>query len=354
MKPMPTVKDLSTRSRITVPGLIFGLVGLLTAPVDVLSASLGSFSTGERSTGRIESNERAKFATDDVLSKFEALPDSPYRLGTGDGLTLEIWDHPELSGSHTVGPDGRISLSTAGSLHIADLTREEATQAVRDTYSSYYLDLVVTLRVDRYASNRIHVLGRVTHPGSLQFDAVPTLLEAITRAGGLPVGGVGADKATLVRCAVFRGRDQAVWIDLRSLLKGNIALNIRLRRDDLVYIPDSDDRLVYVFGEVRNPGVYEMTPDMTFIEALARAGGPTEDASIKHLKVVRPRDRQLQEVNLEKILVSDPDLNMALVENDIIYVPKNGLAKFHYVVSKLNPFTSLWLFAATLRSTTKP
>ena len=73
--------------------------------------------------------------------------------------------------------------------------------------------------------------------------------------GGLPVGGVGAEKAVLTRVAIFRGRDKMVWVNLKNLLSGKeLALNIRLQRNDVVYLPDGDDQLVYVMGEVARPG----------------------------------------------------------------------------------------------------
>ena len=219
------------------------------------------------------------FASAEILKQFQNQGDEIYRLGCGDEITLDIWGHPELSGKHQVGPDGRITLPVAGSLRIAELTREESADAVMQAFSKLYSNLSVIIRVDRYTSNRIFLLGRVSNPGAILFDRPPTLLEAITRAGALPVGGMGSEKAALTRCAVFRGRDQVAWIDLKGLLNGsNLALDLQLRRDDIVYVPDADDQLVYVLGEVKTPGAVHLTPDMSFLDALAFAGGPTEDA----------------------------------------------------------------------------
>ena len=289
-----------------------------------------------------------KFASEELLARFEAPSGEAYRLGEGDELAIEVWDHPKLSGRHVIGPDGMITLPVAGSHHLAGLARDDATKAVKQAFSSYYLDLLVTVRVDRYGSNRVYVLGRVGQPGILHFETAPSLLEAITRAGGLPVGGVGADKASLTRCAVFRGRDRVVWIDLKGLLTGNMALNIRLQRNDVVYIPDADDQLVYVLGEVHTPGAYHLTPEMSFMDALALAGGPTEDAAVNSMKIVRPGQRARKKISTRKLLKPDPDLNVLLEENDILYVPRSGLASFGYVMNKLNPFTTLLLFGAAL------
>jgi polysaccharide export outer membrane protein len=148
----------------------------------------------------------------------------------------------------------------------------------------------------------------------------------------------------LVRCAIFRGRDRIAWIDLRRLLTGeDLSLNVRLQRNDIVYIPDADDQLVYVLGEVKTPGAYQVTPNMSFLDALARAGGPSEDATTDKLYVVRPQLRSHLEFSLQDLLRPTPELNVAVEEGDIIYVPRRGLAKFGYVMRQLSPLSFLVL-----------
>lgn len=284
-----------------------------------------------------------------LLSEFEGPPEDEYTLAEGDELWLEVWEHPELSGKHIVGPDGRITLSQAGPIQLRGLSRAASAKSIADAYGKLYLSPLVTVRVDRYASNHVLVLGRVMKPGVLDFDTMPTLLEAITRAGGLPVGGAGAEKAALARCAVFRGRDKVVWIELRKLLQGeNLALNIKLHRNDVVYIPDSDDQLVYVLGEVHTPGAYRLTPTMTFLDALSLAGGPTRDANDKKIRIVRPSEHIDREISMNDLLSTKSEINVALNDGDIIYVQKRGLAKVGYVMEKIAPFTTFLFFGTTL------
>ena len=294
-------------------------------------------------------NKTKTFSTAEILTEFDAGDERDYSLGAGDELTVDVWDHPELSGKHIVGPDGKITLQHAGSLTVAGLTREEAAEEIKQTLGRYYYTLLVTVRVDKYTSHRVMILGRVSSPGTLYFDTSPTLLEVITRAGGLPVGGTGAEKAALARCAIFRGRDRVVWIELKNLLNGtDLSLNIRLRRNDLVYLPDSDDQLVYVLGEVKTPGAYHLTPNMTFLDALSLAGGPTKDAANSKLQIIR-HGRQIEtEFSFNQLLKPDSKLNYGLNEGDIVYVPPRRLAKAGYIIEKVNPFASLLLVFSTL------
>ncbi len=296
----------------------------------------------------VHTKER-KITPVELIREFQGPDPDGYLIGEGDEITLEVWGRPELSGKHVVGPDGRITVPVVGTVRVSNLSRDAAVEVVRKALAPLYMEPAVTLRIDRYVSNRIFVLGRVANPGALQFDAIPTLLEAITRAGSLPVGGASAEKATLNRCAVIRGGDRIVWINLKAVLaEGNLAYNIRLRRNDIVYIPDSDDQLVYVLGEVQHPGAIRLTPEMTMMDAFAQAGGPTKDASTNHIQMIRPVNGENRVISMKQIVQPQPEVNVALQEGDIVYVPRRGLANFGYWIEKLNPIATFMIFGAAV------
>ena len=96
---------------------------------------------------------------------------------------------------------------------------------------------------------------------------------------------------------------------------------------------------VFVVGEVRAPGTYALTGDMTLIEALARAGSTTDTAS-GHALIVRRKpgsDAQGpilpdQDVMAEVIRVDVKELqsgrlsqNVRLQDSDTIFVPRAEL-----------------------------
>lgn len=282
-------------------------------------------------------------ATLEFLSRFEAEVDGVYRLGEGDEMVVDVWDRPELSGKHLIGPDGKITVPLAGSVRIAGYSRDDAARLIAETLAHYYFDLAVTVRVEQYVANRVVVLGRVSNPGVVRFETMPTLLEALARAGGLPI----LDKQQLLtRCAVIRGRDRIAWVDLKALLTGvDPSLNLRLRSQDMIYVPDSDDTPVYVLGEVKKPGAYRLTPEMSLLDALSQAGGPTEDAVPGALRLIRPGKGENRELRLDGFLKPDLQYNVVLEEGDVLYIPRRGLAEVGYVVQKLNPFLSFFFLA---------
>jgi polysaccharide export outer membrane protein len=188
----------------------------------------------------------------------------------------------------------------------------------------------------------------------LSFDNAPTLLEVLAKAGALPV----IDKlATLTRCAIFRGRDKVIWVDIkRALTGGEVAYNVRMKAGDMVYIPDSSDTMVYVFGSVQRPGAYRLTPDMSAMDALAQAGGPTEDAANEEIGLYRPGKQAVERVPMSSLLKADRKVNFSLSDGDVIYVPKSGIAEFGYVTRQLAAGLSLMtintMFAKSSAATT--
>jgi polysaccharide export outer membrane protein len=280
-----------------------------------------------------EKSDHVDFPSAEALAELEAPADPVFRLGAGDVLQLQVWGRPELSGRHTVGPDGVISVPMAGPTLVSQLTREEAANRVRQGLERWHVEPNVLFSVEQVVSNRVTVLGRVQNPGGLSFDHPPTLLETLAKAGALPV----IDKqATLTRCAIFRGRDKIVWVDLKRLLHGGETyLNLRLRPGDLVYIPDSSDTMVYVLGAVHRPGAYRLTPDMSVMDALATAGGPNEDAQPAEIGVYRPARQEVERIALQHLMDARKRVNFALEEGDVIFVPKSGLAEFGYVTRQL-------------------
>jgi polysaccharide export outer membrane protein len=297
---------------------------------------------------KIRSKENTISAAD-IVKAFEGPRVNSYTLGEGDEISVDVWSHPELSGKHVVGPDGKITVPISGVLAVAGLTREDTQALILSTLGKFYSDLSVTVRVDRYTSFRVYILGRVTNPGALQFDSQPTLLDVVTRAGGLPIGGVGADKAGLGRCAIIR-KDQIVWVDLKTLVsQGNLSLNIHLSRNDLVYMPDAGDQLVYVLGEVQHPGAFRLTPDMSFLDAFTQAGGLSDDALPEKIEVVRSTNGAHREISFKELLAAPQKTNLALEEGDIIYVPKRNMAKFGYVLQKASPLAGFAIVGSVIK-----
>jgi polysaccharide biosynthesis/export protein len=284
------------------------------------------------------------------LRELEPAADEPYRLGAGDEIQIDAPGRPELTGKHVLGPDGRITLAVTGPLLLAGLTREEAAALIARAESRLYTDLEVTVRVDKYSSNRILLLGRVAQPGVLYFDRPPTLLEVLTRSGLQPAQDGSSDPLPN-RCAIFRGKDRVFWIEVRRLLdEATPMADIRLRANDIVYVPGDQEEYVSVLGEVSHPGAVRLRRDITLADVIARAGGLTESASSKTIRVISASNGTARDVAFSDIVSPGHAFEWTLHKGDIVYVPPRQLAKVGYVLRQFGPAGSFLMFGTLFGS----
>lgn len=286
-------------------------------------------------------------ASEEILREFEAPVSAEYLLGPGDVLELLSPQLPEVAGEYVISPDGSIAVYLAGGISLSGLNREEAEARVRQRLSLYYDLPPVTLRIKSYENNQIIALGRVTNPGVIKFKAQPTLMEALARAGML----VSPTSRLPENCALIRGKDQVVWIDLDRLLRsGNSGGNIKLANNDIIYIPDLEESNVYVLGEVTRPGAYALVNASNIVSALAQAGGPTENAITSEVRLVRNKGQEgaVQEIDLGRIVKGDYSQDYVLKRNDIVFVPTKGLATMGYYLRQLNPAAQIFVIAKSI------
>jgi polysaccharide export outer membrane protein len=287
-----------------------------------------------------------------ALRNFEPGADEEYRLGKGDEITVNFAGRPEMLAKLVVGPDGRITLPLAGDIMMADRTRPEAAKAIEDALANYYTNLSVQVTVTKYTANRILLLGAVDRPGEIAFDGTPTLLEALAR-GGVEAGPNKSGSSQQVdqvpeRCAIYRGTDQVLWVDLRAMMESGSAMaDMRLRRDDVVYVPSASERFISILGEVQHPGAVPLAFNSTLASVLAQAGGITDHAGNNpHIQVVDPVAGTSRVLTLKDVLTPAKSLEVNLKPGEIIYVPKSGFYKGTYVLERLSPLITMASVAA--------
>jgi polysaccharide export outer membrane protein len=272
-----------------------------------------------------------------ALRKFEPPADEEYRLGKGDEITIDFPGRADMLAKLVVGPDGRITLPLAGDMLMAGKTRGEAAKVIDDALAAYYNNLAAQVTVTKYTANKVLVLGAVEHPGAITFDGVPTLLEALSRSGLE----TGPNKAARVpeRCAIYRGQDEVVWVDLKTLMDSGSALaDLRLRRDDVVYVPNGSERFVSVLGQVQHPGAVQLTSTSTLASVLAGAGGFTEAAGNKpHIQIVDPATGTSRVISFNDLLNPGKSLEITPKSGEIIFVPQSGFFRATYAVERLSP-----------------
>jgi polysaccharide biosynthesis/export protein len=307
-----------------------------------------------------QSDPRLNLSPARILQNFEPAAGEEYTIGPGDQISLDFPGRPELAGPKVVGPDGRITLPLVGGIDVSDRTRSQVAALIVKALSAYYKDLSVTVSVDKYASNRVIVLGNVTHPGVMYFDDTPTLLDVVARAGmlasteGEPISVRTATSVPSTRdgiparCAIYRGNDQVVWVDLRAMLQnGNSMADVRLRRNDVIFIPAQQEVFVSVLGDVGHPGAVPLTPESTLTSILAQSGGLSEGAS-NNIQVIQPSTGKTTTISFKNLLTPQGVDEVRLHAGDVVFVPYSGLAKFTYVFQRISPVASMGIISALI------
>jgi hypothetical protein len=98
----------------------------------------------------------------------------------------------------------------------------------------------------------------------------------------------------------------------------------------------------YVWGQVRVPGAYNLGASPDLLELLSAAGGPTADADLKHVVLVRATTQQRVNINVKKMLFSGQIVMLS--PGDVVMVPNSAW----YSVREYLSVTSTLVSIATL------
>lgn len=112
-------------------------------------------------------------------------------------------------------------------------------------------------------------------------------------------------------------------IDLKEIITEKLQ-NFVSNPEVTVMVRQSNSRLIYTIGKVTKPGPYPMAPDMTVLQALSAAGGFTEWAETKFVKVVRRVNNKetMYGFNYQDFIAGkDLGQNILLEPGDTIVVP---------------------------------
>jgi len=172
-----------------------------------------------------------------------------------------------------------------------------------------------------------------------------TVFDEPTMSGSYRVDADGSFQYPMLGRVTAGGRSVR---DIEQLLRTKLEDGYIKRAQVAVDVDQFRSRSVFVVGEVRSPGKYPMTGQMSLIEALAAAGSTTSAAS-PDILILRPRDAgatqpltpdQVERTNVQRINLADLQLgrlseNVTLMEGDTVFVPK--AEKFYLTGQIRNP-----------------
>jgi polysaccharide export outer membrane protein len=210
--------------------------------------------------------------------------DANFKLGIGDQVVVQLIDGngQESDSRPVVSADGKVLIPLLGEVPALGLKSAELAQAIQDglTKGKFYVKPVVRVTVTGVASSYVTVLGEVGTGGMQPLDRAYHLSDMIARVGVHSGEGVG----TIV---LTHANGESKRYTLEDIATGASGGDPLLQAGDKIYIPAAAKEMIYISGQVRSPGAFPLSKDMTVRDAIARGGGLTELGSERKLKLFR-------------------------------------------------------------------
>jgi protein involved in polysaccharide export with SLBB domain len=173
-----------------------------------------------------------------------------------------------------------------------------------------------TILIDR--APLIYIGGEVHQPGAVVPRPGYRLQDYLGLAGGF------TDQAD-TKAVVVTSRDgRCTRVNMESPEVASTLQQLEIGSGDSIQVPKRVER-VYVGGEVRSPGDFEVRPGRRVSDYLGLAGGVTERADGKRALLFRGSEKPTQSkvIDLGKVLSKKGDHdNIELRAGDMVYVPQ--------------------------------
>ncbi|MEO8127367.1 MAG: polysaccharide biosynthesis/export family protein [Bryobacteraceae bacterium] len=251
------------------------------------------------------------------------------RIGPRDLIVLQVYDSPELSRTVRVGADGLIRLPMMkDQIRAEGLMPEELETSVANAFgeAGLVVDPFVTITVAEYSSRPISVLGAVKTPLTFLANSPVTLVEAITRAGGLTAE-TGPEILISKNQLELDGSVKTVIrrVPVKALVNSADAdTNPKLSGGEEIRVPEAGK--VFVVGNVRKPGAFPVQDgsSSSVLKILAVAEGLTPFSGRQAYIYRLDASGSKNEIPIELHKIMDrkaPDT--VLLPNDVLYIPDN-------------------------------
>ncbi len=108
-----------------------------------------------------------------------------YKVGAADVLQINVWNEPNFTEKAVIQQNGKFTMPLVGDIDATNATPKEIEAAVAKALTKYVVKPLVTVTVIEVGSKKYYLDGMVNHPGEYALAVPTTILEAISKSGGL-------------------------------------------------------------------------------------------------------------------------------------------------------------------------
>jgi polysaccharide export outer membrane protein len=299
---------------------------------------------------RLDASNVASFSQPRRTPGSMTVPDSQvwnYQIGVGDILSIDVFDHPELTlpagpmrsaaeSGFRVQADGTFFYPFVGQVQAAGRAPEQIREELQTRLAEFIPDPQLEVRVAAFNSQAIVVTGEVETPNRQPLTNVPlTLLEAVNAAGGLTEDADSA-RVTLQR----RGKTYNINFDT-FLRGGRLTNNPILINGDTISVSRRRPMEAFVLGEIVAPATVDLSEDdISLTQAVTRQGGLADvRADARGVFVFRNHGNA---INVYQLDTSSPTgfvlgTKFMLAPNDVVFVTRSPLGRWNDTISAILP-----------------
>ena len=208
-----------------------------------------------------------------------------YRLGAGDTIRIVVFQNPDFTTEVRVSESGVVSYPLIGTIELGGLTIEAAEKKIAQLLKDggFVQQPQVNIVLAQIRGSQVSVLGQVNRPGRYPLETLNTHVSDMLAIAG---GATGAGSDSIILAGVRDGQPFRKEIDVAGLFLDNRrGEDILVEGGDAIYVHRAP--VFYIYGEVQRPGSYRLERNMTLMQALAQAGGPTLRGTQKDIKIFR-------------------------------------------------------------------
>ena len=237
---------------------------------------------------------------------------SSYELGPGEEILISIWGAAENEYSSKISREGFVKIERIGPIYLSGLTISQAKNKLQRSLSKIYsginssqgseFKVYADLSLLNTRSIVVNVTGNVLAPDTYTVSSLSSVLNVLYAAGGPNEIGSYRD------IKVIRNGKTIKNIDLYDYFSNGVFEYFSLRDQDVILVPSYNKR-IFLNGEFKNKGIFEVKDDERLIDVINYSGG-ISSFGLKEKLFIKRNDGLFKKIeDVDKSFFSNYTLN---------------------------------------------